>query len=188
MSGFTPGNQLPKALQEVTGNGYQEKMQWKYRKIFQLKILVQGFTPTFLVQKVETFPPTRSPHSKRSFGERVFSTFLEKIIAAIFYFYSSGRLGREKNLYQGGVNVGKRKGERRAWGWVFSPLPVPHSHCSSNFKSIMAGRTKNRGLITLTALIRRLCCSRVLKTTSQFFHSYKFSLQIFQVSCYLCRL
>ena len=128
MSGFTPGNQLPKALQEVTGNGYQEKCKWKYRKKnqFQLKILVQGFTLTFLVQKVETFPPTRSPQSKRSFGELVFSTFLEKIIAAIFYFYSSGRLGREKNLYQGGwMSVkGRERGGRGDGSSRLSPSPT----------------------------------------------------------------
>ena len=38
---------------------------------------------------------------RRNFGERVLSTFLTKIMAAIFHFNGSGRLGREGNLYQG---------------------------------------------------------------------------------------
>ena len=40
MSGFTPGNQLPKALQEVTGNGYQEKMEMEMQKKIKNKKLI----------------------------------------------------------------------------------------------------------------------------------------------------
>ena len=117
MSGFTPGNQLPKALQEVTGNGYQEKMQWKYRKIFQLKILVQGFTPTFLVQKVETFPPTRSPHSKRSFGERASVQYLlGENYSRHFLFLQQRTAGEREKFVPRGVDVGKRKRERGGRG------------------------------------------------------------------------
>ena len=39
-----------------------------------------------------------------SADERVLSIFLAKIMAAIFYFNDSGRLGIERNLYQEGVN------------------------------------------------------------------------------------
>ena len=39
---------------------------------------------------------------KRNFGERVLSIFLAKIVAAIFYFNGSGRLRRERKLYQEG--------------------------------------------------------------------------------------
>ena len=43
-----------------------------------------------------------SLQSRRNFDERVLSIFLTKIMAAIFDFYGSGRLVRERNLYQGG--------------------------------------------------------------------------------------
>ena len=39
---------------------------------------------------------------RRNFGERELSVFLAKILAAIFDFNGSGKLGRETNLYQGG--------------------------------------------------------------------------------------
>ena len=39
---------------------------------------------------------------KRNFGERELSVFLANILAAIFDFNDSGKLGRERNLYQGG--------------------------------------------------------------------------------------
>ena len=39
---------------------------------------------------------------KRNFGERVLRIFLTKLMAAVFYFNCSGRLGRERKLYQGG--------------------------------------------------------------------------------------
>ena len=40
--------------------------------------------------------------SRRNFGERVLKIFFVKIMVAIFYFNDSGRLGRERNLYQAG--------------------------------------------------------------------------------------
>ena len=43
-----------------------------------------------------------SLQSSRNFEERVLSIFLTKIMAAIFDFNGSGRLVRERNLYQGG--------------------------------------------------------------------------------------
>ena len=42
--------------------------------------------------------------TRRNFGERVLSIFLTKIMAAIFDFKGSGRLGRERSLYQGAVD------------------------------------------------------------------------------------
>ena len=42
-----------------------------------------------------------SLQSKRNFFGRVLNTILVKVIAAIFDIYSSGELGRERNLYQG---------------------------------------------------------------------------------------
>ena len=69
-----------------------------------------------------------SLQSWRNFGERVPSNILTKIMAAIFDFNDSERLGRERNLYQGGgwrskirreVGVGK-------WRVLLSPAPYPH--------------------------------------------------------------
>ena len=51
--------------------------------------------------------------SRRNFGERVLSIFLTKIMAAAFNFNGSGKLGSERNLYQGG---GRRSNIRRTWG------------------------------------------------------------------------
>ena len=42
-----------------------------------------------------------SQQSGRNFGERMLGISLTKIMAAIFYFDGSERLGREMNLYQG---------------------------------------------------------------------------------------
>ena len=50
---------------------------------------------------------------KRNFGERVLSKFILNIMAAIFNFNGSGRLGRGINLYQGG---GRRSKIRRGVG------------------------------------------------------------------------
>ena len=52
--------------------------------------------------------------SRRNFGERVLSIFLTKIMAAIFDFNGSGRLGREGNLYHGGS---RRSKIGRGVGW-----------------------------------------------------------------------
>ena len=65
-----------------------------------------------------------SLQSRRNFGERVLSIFLTKIMAAIFDFNGSGRLGREKNLYQeggwlskirGGVEMGRFRVSPKLW-------------------------------------------------------------------------
>ena len=45
-----------------------------------------------------------SMQTRRNFGERVLSIFLTKIMAAIFNFKGSGRLGRERSLYQEAVD------------------------------------------------------------------------------------
>ena len=45
-----------------------------------------------------------SMQTRRNFGERVLSIFLTKIMATIFDFKGSGRLGRERSLYQGAVD------------------------------------------------------------------------------------
>ena len=55
-----------------------------------------------------------SLQSRRHFGERVLIIFLMKIMAALFDFNDSGRLGRERNFYQGG---GQRSIIRRGM-WV----------------------------------------------------------------------
>ena len=52
--------------------------------------------------------------SGRNFGERVLIIFLMKIMTTLFDFNGSGRLGRERNLYQGG---GQRSIIRRGM-WV----------------------------------------------------------------------
>ena len=48
-----------------------------------------------------------SLQTRRNFGERVLSIFLTKIMATIFDFNGSGRLGRERSLYQGVVDSQK---------------------------------------------------------------------------------
>ena len=40
--------------------------------------------------------------NRHNFGRQVVSIFLVKVIAAIFYIFSSGRLKRERNFYQRG--------------------------------------------------------------------------------------
>ena len=73
-----------------------------------------------------------SLQSRRNFGGRVLSIFLTKIMTTIFDFNGSGRLGRERNLYQRGCRQSKiRRGVH------------------SNSKSNMAGRMNDRELIKL---------------------------------------
>ena len=43
-----------------------------------------------------------SQQSRHNFGEQVCSVFFVEIMAVIFDFNGSRRLGRERNLYQGG--------------------------------------------------------------------------------------
>ena len=77
-----------------------------------------------------------SLQSRRNFGKRVLSNFIMNILAAIFDFNGSRRLGRGINLYQGGswhswIRRGVGVGEWR----FFSPPPPPpptttiHSNC-----------------------------------------------------------
>ena len=63
-----------------------------------------------------------SMQTRRNFGERVLSIFLTKIMAAIFDFNGSGRLGRERSLYQGVVDSQKCNVER--WGGRVKITPV----------------------------------------------------------------
>ena len=46
-----------------------------------------------------SFKNTYTLQNRRYFGEWALNIILGKIIAAIFDFYSSGRLGKERNLY-----------------------------------------------------------------------------------------
>ena len=48
--------------------------------------------------------------SRHNFGEQVLHIFLTKIMAAIFDFNGSRRLGREKNLFKGVVDCQNEKG------------------------------------------------------------------------------
>ena len=78
------------------------------------------------------------------------SKFILNIMAAIFNFNGSGRLGRGINLYQGG-----RRGEERGGGRgvkntrLFSPPPPPTPTVHSNCKSNIAGLTNDRELLAL---------------------------------------
>ena len=63
-----------------------------------------------------------SLQSRRDFGEWLLSISLTNIMAAIFDFNSSWRLGRERNLYQGS---GRRSKMRRALGVGKSRLRLP---------------------------------------------------------------
>ena len=70
-------------------------------------------------------------------GRQMLSIIFVEIIAAIFDFYSSGRLGRKQNLYQGG----ERQSKEGEGGWA---LPCPPSPTiNSNSKSNMDVWIKN---------------------------------------------
>ena len=63
---------------------------------------VQFTLSTQIKSNCLVIPPPPSEvalQSRRDFGERVFSIFLTKIMAAIVDFKGSGRLERERNLY-----------------------------------------------------------------------------------------
>ena len=71
------------------------------------------------------------PQSRRNFGEQVLNTFFTKTMAAIFDFNGSGRLGRERNLYQGG---GRRSKKGEGWGWGNEEAcPKSLSFCKTPF-------------------------------------------------------
>ena len=73
-----------------------------------------------------------------NFGKGVLSIFLTKIMAAIIDFNSSGRLGREINLYQGG---GGRGGNNTAF---YSPAPAHAPTIHSDSKSNMVSLINNQ--------------------------------------------
>ena len=77
-----------------------------------------------------------SLQSRRNFGERVLSGFITKIMAAIFDFNGSERLGREKNLFQGGGRRAKIKERGRGRGaqitFSLPPPPTPTVHSTAN--------------------------------------------------------
>ena len=77
-----------------------------------------------------------SLQSRRNFGERVLSSFITKIMAAIFDFNGSERLGREKNLFQGGGPRSKIKERGRGRGaqitFSLPPPPTPTVHSTAN--------------------------------------------------------
>ena len=54
-----------------------------------------------------------SLQNQRNLGGRVLSFLLVKIVAAIFSFYCSGRLGREKKIRTEGVRYSQKEGEGR---------------------------------------------------------------------------
>ena len=96
-----------------------------------------------------------SLQSSRNFDERVLSIFLTKIMAAIFDFNGSGRLVRERNLYQGGSWQSKIRRGVGVGQWKSHLLalpPPPTSTVHSNSKSNMAGQINNYELIKLA------CC------------------------------
>ena len=67
-----------------------------------------------------------SLQSRCNFDERALSIFLTKIMAAIFDFNGSGRLVRERNLYQGGSPQSKiRRGVGVGQWKITSPWPSP---------------------------------------------------------------
>lgn len=66
---------------------------------------------TFIPKHVgEVRNPLHRLQSRCNFGELVLSIFLAKIVAALYNFYYSGRLGREKNLSQRGERQSKGRG------------------------------------------------------------------------------
>ena len=93
-----------------------------------------------------------SLQSRCNFGKRVLSNFITNILAAIFDFNGSRRLGRGINLYQGGswhswIRRGMGVGEWR----FFSPPTPPTPTIHSNYKSKMAGRTTDHELFNISS-------------------------------------
>ena len=93
-----------------------------------------------------------SLQSRCNFGKRVLSNFITNILAAIFDFNGSRRLGRGINLYQGGswhswIRRGMGVGEWRFFSPPTPPTPTIHSNC----KSKMAGRTTDHELFNISS-------------------------------------
>ena len=103
-------------------------------------ISVKTKLPSLILQQWKAGERTkfipRDEHRGRG-GRQMLSIIFVEIIAAIFDFYSSGRLGRKENLYQGG----ERQSKEGEGGWA---LPCPPSPTiNSNSKSNMAVWIKN---------------------------------------------
>lgn len=94
--------------------------------------------------KVQTYLGDFSLQSRRNGGRRVTGRVLwinlVRTMAAIFNFYNSGGLGRERNLYQGGEWRSKRRSWER-WGNEYfatlSSFPTPSPSIHSTSKSNM---------------------------------------------------
>ena len=71
------------------------------------------------------------------------SIFTVKTIAAIFDFYNCGKLGRERNLYQGDEQWSKEEMEEGSFPAL---SPTVHFNCQSN----TADRINDRKFLTLT--------------------------------------
>ena len=73
-------------------------------------ISVKTKLPSLILQQWKAGERTkfipRDEHRGRG-GRQMLSIIFVEIIAAIFDFYSSGRLGRKQNLYQGGERQSK---------------------------------------------------------------------------------
>ena len=74
-----------------------------------------------------------SMQTRRNFGERVLSIFWTKIMATIFDFNCSGRLGRERSLYQGVVDSQKYVDR---WGGRVKITPVQVSSLIKYFTKL----------------------------------------------------
>ena len=87
-----------------------------------------------------------SLQSRRHFGERVLIIFLMKIMAALFDFNDSGRLGRERNLYQGGsqrsiIRRGMWVGEwRLSMSQIIGILQTLFAHERSSWLVLLSSR------------------------------------------------
>ena len=104
--------------------------------------------------------------------------FLNEIMVAIFDFNGIGRLRRVRNLYQGGSRRSKtRRGVRVGECSPFSLLLPP----PSNSKRIMAGRVKERELITLTPAYEA-CTAGSRKLSAEPETSHRKGVSILQVA------
>ena len=81
-----------------------------------------------LLASTETYLGDFSLQSRRNGGRRVTGRVLwinlVRTVAAIFNFYNSGGLGRERNLYQGGEWWSKKKELGEVGQWIFRHLIV----------------------------------------------------------------